>query len=161
MTQARENYGIDAPTAVHNSGCGRGLVAVAAARRVPQGKVTDVDIWQEIDLAGNTPDAIHANAKAAGVDDRLTVKTGDARSLPFPDESFDVVASRINGPILLWGPLVWRFSAIEPPRVRANERRFTPAVRAMARRDRIAWSARPRTRAGRRGRRFSAPSRPS
>ena len=147
-------------------GCGRGLVAVAAARRVPRGKVTGVDIWQEADLGGNSPDAIRANARAAGVEDRLSVDTGDARSLLYPDSSFDVAASMtaihnipdaegrraaiaeawrvtrpggqilvfdirhartyaaqlralgadvtLKGPILLWGPIGWRFSAVKP-----------------------------------------------
>ena len=147
-------------------GCGRGLVAIAAARRVPRGKVTGVDIWQEVDLGGNSPEAIRANAEAAGVADRLAVDTGDARALPYPDASFDVVASmtaihnipdaegrraviaeawrvtrpggqilifdirharryaaqlrdlgaevKLNGPILLWGPIGWRFSAVKP-----------------------------------------------
>jgi arsenite methyltransferase len=147
-------------------GCGRGLVAVAAARRVPRGKVTGVDIWQEVDLGGNSPEAIRANAQAAGVSDRLSVDTGDARSLPYPDASFDVVGSMtaihnipdaegrraaiaeawrvtrpggqilifdirhargyaaqlrslgadvtLKGPILLWGPIGWRFSAVKP-----------------------------------------------
>jgi arsenite methyltransferase len=147
-------------------GCGRGLVAIAAARRVPRGKVTGVDIWQEVDLGGNSPEAIRANAEAADVIDRLNVDTGDARSLPYPDASFDVVASmtaihnipgaegrraaiaeawrvtrpggqvlifdirhartyaaqlralgaevQLTGPILLWGPIGWRFSAIKP-----------------------------------------------
>jgi arsenite methyltransferase len=147
-------------------GCGRGLVAVAAARRVPRGKVTGVDIWQEVDLGGNSPAAIRANAEAAGVAGRLQVDTGDARSLPYPDASFDVVASmtvihnipdadgrraaiaeawrvtkpggqllifdirharsyatqlralgaevQLKGPILLWGPAGWRFSAVKP-----------------------------------------------
>jgi SAM-dependent methyltransferase len=152
--------------AVLDIGCGRGLVAVAAARRVPRGKVTGVDIWQERDLGGNTPEAIRANAGAAGVADRLTVDTGDARALPYADASFDVIGSMtalhnipgkagriaaiaeawrvtkpggqlliydirhartyaaqlralgaevvLNGPILLWGPLGWRFSARKP-----------------------------------------------
>ena len=152
--------------AVLDVGCGRGLVAVAAARRVPRGRVTGVDIWQEVDLGGNSPEAIRANAEAAGVADRLSVDTGDARSLPYPDASFDVVASmtaihnipdaegrraaiaeawrvtrpggqllifdirharryaaqlralgaevRLTGPILLWGPIGWRFSAVKP-----------------------------------------------
>jgi SAM-dependent methyltransferase len=147
-------------------GCGRGLIAVAAARRVPGGKVTGVDIWQERDLGGNTPEAILANAAAAGVASRLAVDTGDARSLPYPDASFDVVASMtalhnipdaagrraavaeawrvtkpggdilifdirharanakqlralgaevtLKGPILLWGPIGWRFAAHKP-----------------------------------------------
>ncbi|MEO7114469.1 MAG: class I SAM-dependent methyltransferase [Caldimonas sp.] len=148
-------------------GCGRGLVAVAAARRVPNGHVTGIDLWQEQDLAGNSPDAARVNAEAAGVAGRLAIETGDARSLPYADASFDVVASmtaihnipdaagraraiaeawrvtrpggqilvydirharayaaqlremgaspvRMSGPILLWGVLGWRFSAIRP-----------------------------------------------
>lgn len=79
--------------AVLDVGCGRGLVAIEAARRAPRGYVTGIDLWQEVDLAGNSPAAIQANAAAAGVADRLTVDTGDARALPYPDASFDVVAS--------------------------------------------------------------------
>jgi len=79
--------------AVLDIGCGRGLVAVDAAKRVPRGKVTGVDIWQERDLGGNSPRAIRANAEAAGVADRPTVDTGDARALPYADGSFDVIAS--------------------------------------------------------------------
>lgn len=152
--------------AVLDIGCGRGLIAVAAARRVPKGRVTGVDIWQEVDLGGNSPEAIRANAEAAGVADRLQVDTGDARALPYPDASFDVIGSMtalhnipdkagrtaaiaeawrvtkpggqllifdirhartyaaqlralgaeviLKGPILLWGPLGWRFSAVKP-----------------------------------------------
>ena len=74
-------------------GCGRGLVAVEAARRVPRGKVHGVDIWQGADLSGNSPDSIRANASIAGVSDRLVIDTGDARKLPYPDASFDVVSS--------------------------------------------------------------------
>jgi methyltransferase family protein len=57
-------------------GCGRGLIAINAARRVPKGKVTGVDIWQERDLGGNSPEAIRANAAAANVTERLTIDTG-------------------------------------------------------------------------------------
>lgn len=79
--------------AVLDIGCGRGLVAIEAARRAPRGYVTAIDLWREVDLGGNGPDAIRANAVAAGVADRLTIDTGDARALPYPDASFDVVAS--------------------------------------------------------------------
>lgn len=74
-------------------GCGRGLVAIGAARRVPQGTVRGIDLWQDVDLSGNTPTAFLANAEAAGVADRVEVDTGDARALPYPDASFDVVVS--------------------------------------------------------------------
>jgi arsenite methyltransferase len=74
-------------------GCGRGLVAVEAARRVPFGMVHAVDLWQAADLSGNSPDAIQANAAIAGVSKRMVVETGDARDLPYPDSTFDVVSS--------------------------------------------------------------------
>jgi SAM-dependent methyltransferase len=148
-------------------GCGRGLIAVDAARRVPNGKVTGIDLWRAQDLADNSPAGIRNNAEAAGIADRLTVDTGDARALPYPDGCFDVVASmtaihnisgaagrrtaiaeawrvtkpggqilifdirharkhaaqlraagavdvRMKGPILLWGPMGWRFTATKP-----------------------------------------------
>jgi arsenite methyltransferase len=149
-------------------GCGRGLLAIEAARRIPDGRVHGVDIWQAADLSGNSPDAIRANGAIAGVANRLMIETADARDLPYPDASFDVVSSMtaihniedtdgrckaisevwrvlrpggqvlifdirhareylrqlrdmgaINtslvGPIMLWGPLGWRFSATKPP----------------------------------------------
>ncbi|NIJ07368.1 SAM-dependent methyltransferase [Sphingomonas vulcanisoli] len=74
-------------------GCGRGLLSVAAARRVPSGSVTAIDKWQAKDLSGNTAAGVRANALAAGVADRVTVETGDACALPFADGSFDVVGS--------------------------------------------------------------------
>lgn len=148
-------------------GCGRGLVAVEAARRVPAGAVHGVDIWQAEDLSGNGPQAIRANASIAGVLSRLTIDTGDARNLPYADSTFDVVCSMtaihnikdvegrrkaiseiwrvlrpggqilifdirhaktylqqlselgamdtgIAGPIIMWGPLGWRFRATKP-----------------------------------------------
>jgi arsenite methyltransferase len=148
-------------------GCGRGLVAIEAARRAPLGTVHAIDIWQAQDLSGNSPKAILDNATAAGVADRLSIDTGDARKLPYSDESFDVVLSMtaihnipdaagrrnaiseawrvlrpggqilvfdirharsyfhqlreygaveatLKGPIVLWGPVGWRFIATKP-----------------------------------------------
>jgi SAM-dependent methyltransferase len=74
-------------------GCGRGLVAVEVARRVPRGQVVGIDLWQAEDLSENGPQAIASNARAAGISDRLRVDTGDARTLPYPDAAFDVVTS--------------------------------------------------------------------
>lgn len=75
-------------------GCGAGLVAIGAARRLTcGGTVHGVDLWRSGDLSGNGPDRIRANAAAAGVDDAVEVDTGDMRSLPYSDDSFDVVAS--------------------------------------------------------------------
>ena len=75
-------------------GCGRGAVLIAAARRLPRGRATGVDLWTK-DQSGNRPEATLANAAAAGVADRIDVRTGDMTELPFADESFDVVTSAL------------------------------------------------------------------
>ena len=79
--------------AVLDVGCGRGLLLVAAARRVPAGGAVGVDIWQQADQADNSPDAALANARREGVADRVTVETADMRALPCRDGAFDVVVS--------------------------------------------------------------------
>ena len=75
-------------------GCGRGLVAVGAARRLgPGGTVHGLDLWQARDLSDNNPTNAIANAEAAGVSDRLVIDTGDMRKMPYADGQFDVIAS--------------------------------------------------------------------
>jgi SAM-dependent methyltransferase len=74
-------------------GCGRGLLLVGAAQRLTTGKAIGVDVWLPKALTGNLPQAVLENAAIEGVADRIEVKEGDARKLPFPDESFDIVVS--------------------------------------------------------------------
>jgi ubiquinone/menaquinone biosynthesis C-methylase UbiE len=74
-------------------GCGRGLLLIGAAKRLTTGKAIGVDIWQSEDLSGNRPEATRANAQLEGVGERVEVRDGDARQLPFPDNTFDVVVS--------------------------------------------------------------------
>lgn len=74
-------------------GAGRGLMAVGAAKRVPDGRVIAVDIWRKEDLSGNSPEALEANARRVGVADRIEVRGDDARSLQLADASVDVVLS--------------------------------------------------------------------
>lgn len=78
---------------VLDAGCGRGLMLVAAARRLTTGKAIGVDIWQAEDQSANTPQGALQNAALEGVADRVSVETADIRALPYADGSFDVVLS--------------------------------------------------------------------
>jgi SAM-dependent methyltransferase len=74
-------------------GCGRGLLLIAAARRLTTGKAIGLDRWVAGALTGNRPQAVLDNARLEGVLDRVEVKQGDVRDLPFADDSFHVVVS--------------------------------------------------------------------
>jgi ubiquinone/menaquinone biosynthesis C-methylase UbiE len=77
-------------------GCGRGLMLVAAARRLTPGgagRAVGIDIWQAEDLTGNAQASTLENARREGVAERVEVKTADMRQMPFPDGTFDAVVS--------------------------------------------------------------------
>lgn len=76
-------------------GCGRGAVLTAAARRLTTGRATGVDIWSTHDQSGNAREVTVRNASLEGVADRVEVETGDMRTLPFPDGTFDLVVSSL------------------------------------------------------------------
>ncbi len=75
-------------------GCGPGLLLVGAAKRAPQAKAIDVDVWQRHVESGNKAARTLENARLEGVAERIEVRNGDVRNLPFPDSTFDVVLSR-------------------------------------------------------------------
>jgi SAM-dependent methyltransferase len=75
-------------------GCGRGLMLIGAARRLPDGRAIGIDVWQSADLSGNRIESTLDNVRREGVADRVEVRTADMRNMPFPDESFDVIVSR-------------------------------------------------------------------
>jgi ubiquinone/menaquinone biosynthesis C-methylase UbiE len=74
-------------------GCGRGLLLIAAAKRLTTGTAVGVDIWRPTDQTGSSPRVTLSNARAEGVQDRVAVRNADARDLPFGSSSFDVVLS--------------------------------------------------------------------
>jgi SAM-dependent methyltransferase len=76
-------------------GCGRGLLLIAAAKRLTTGKAIGIDVWHSVDQAGNRPAATWANARLEGVADRIEVRDADARNLPFADGTFDVIVSSL------------------------------------------------------------------
>jgi SAM-dependent methyltransferase len=80
---------------VLDAGCGRGLMAIGAAKRLKSGKVTGIDVWDASVLSGNSADAAKANAKLEGVADKVRFDTGDIRKLVYPEKSYDVAVSAL------------------------------------------------------------------
>lgn len=74
-------------------GCGHGLMLLAAARQLTTGHAIGIDVWSQVDQADNSAEATLENARLEGVLSRVEVLDADARKLPFPDASFDVVLS--------------------------------------------------------------------
>jgi SAM-dependent methyltransferase len=79
--------------AVLDVGCGRGLMLIGAAKRLPKGMAHGVDVWKWVDQSGNARAATARNARAEGVSEHVSIHDADARELPFPDRSFDVIVS--------------------------------------------------------------------
>jgi len=77
-------------------GCGRGLMTIAAAKRLADGEAIGVDLWRARDLTGNDPHSVEANAEAEGVAGKVMAIKSDARFLPFEDESVDVSMSSMT-----------------------------------------------------------------
>ena len=79
-----------APERVLDVGCGTGEGTLFLAREFPQARVRGVDLAEEM---------IRAAVAKVGLDPegRIAFKLGDASNLPFPDESFDLVA-QLNMP---------------------------------------------------------------
>jgi SAM-dependent methyltransferase len=79
-----------APERILDVGCGTGEGTLFFAREFPQARVRGVDLSEEM---------IRAAVAKVGLDPegRIAFKPGDAASLPYPDESFDLVA-QLNMP---------------------------------------------------------------
>src|SRR6476661_364207 len=76
-------------------GTGRGLLLIGAARRLTTGTATGIDIWSTKDLSGNSLARTQTNIDVEGVQDKVDLKSDDARKLSFPDATFDVVLSNL------------------------------------------------------------------
>lgn len=74
-------------------GTGQGLLMNGAAKYLTTGTSIGIDIWSSKDLSDNTIHKTWANAALEGVKDKVDIKNEDARSLSFPDNSFDIVLS--------------------------------------------------------------------
>jgi arsenite methyltransferase len=78
-----------------DAGCGRGVVTVALAQRLPEGSVVGVDIWRNRDQSGNSKRNALLNVQLLGLVGRVEVRDADVTRLPFPDASFDVVTASL------------------------------------------------------------------
>lgn len=74
-------------------GCGNAPLSIKIAKKFPTAKVTGIDSW------GKNWDyslqVCQKNAEIAGVSDRIEFKQGSALSLPFDDDTYDLVVSNL------------------------------------------------------------------
>lgn len=77
-------------------GCGRGLLLMEAAKRLPRGKAYGIDLWSLKDQSGNCLEKTMLNAEANGIRDRIELQTADMRHLPFSENSFDAVVASLS-----------------------------------------------------------------
>jgi arsenite methyltransferase len=74
-------------------GCGHGLLLIGAAKLLPQGRAVGVDLWSQVDQSNNSREATLKNAELEGVAERVSVRDGDMRKLPFADGTFDAAVA--------------------------------------------------------------------
>ena len=75
-------------------GCGSGALAIRLAKNYPSATVVGVDNWGS--QWGYSKALCERNAVAEGVGGQVTFSPASASSLPFPDESFDLVVSNLT-----------------------------------------------------------------
>ena len=75
-------------------GCGSGAVTIRLAQAYPNATVTGIDQWGRQWEYSKVQ--CERNAATEGVEGRVSFQQGSASSLPFPDESFDVVVSNLT-----------------------------------------------------------------
>jgi ubiquinone/menaquinone biosynthesis C-methylase UbiE len=79
------------PGRVLDVGCGSGSLTIAVATTAPGCTVEGIDSWGS-DWEYSQQQCEH-NARAAGVDDRVTFRQQSAAALSYPDATFDTVVS--------------------------------------------------------------------
>jgi SAM-dependent methyltransferase len=91
LLQRMEDW--DGKGKVLDIGCGNGPLSIQIAKRFPQSEVIGIDTWGtawEYSMA-----VCERNAAVENVDDRVRFQHGSAASLPFDDETFDMVVSNL------------------------------------------------------------------
>lgn len=84
---------LDGGETVLDLGCGRGAVLMAVAKRLSTGRAVGIDVWNSRDQSANSLQRTRRNALAEGVTGLVELYTADVRSLPFEDDTFDLILS--------------------------------------------------------------------
>lgn len=79
---------------VLDAGAGSGRSTLMVLLERPGSRVIAMDLYEGyFGILDNTPERLLANARLAGVEDRVTVKVGDIRDIPLEDSSLDAAVS--------------------------------------------------------------------
>ncbi len=76
-------------------GCGRGLLLAGAAKLLPDGHATGIDLWSNVDMGKNSAAATLHNLTLENVAARTDVLSMSAQAMTFPDAHFDVIVSNL------------------------------------------------------------------
>ena len=93
MTRIVGNIQWGGEEVVLDLGCGRGLAAVLAAKKLQGGYAFGVDVWSKARLSGNDPRSVLANADHEKVRSKVSAVKGLSAQLPLADRSVDVILS--------------------------------------------------------------------
>jgi arsenite methyltransferase len=94
-TELLEELALRGDEHVLDMGCGRGAVMASVAKLVPNGRVVGLDLWRTEDQSGNSAEVTRRNLAMEGIVERCELKTGDMLSMPFEDNTFDLVVSSL------------------------------------------------------------------
>jgi SAM-dependent methyltransferase len=90
MTMPTERFLASGAGNVVDLGAGSGRATLMVLMSRPRTVVTGLDRYTGFyGIVDNTPDRLRANARKAGVENRLRVQVGDMRELPFSNAQFD------------------------------------------------------------------------
>jgi ubiquinone/menaquinone biosynthesis C-methylase UbiE len=72
-------------------GSGTGRTAIQMAKRLTTGRLVGIDIWDTMELGGNSPERAYKNAEIEGVKGKVEFRFGNVLEIPFNDDVFDIV----------------------------------------------------------------------
>jgi ubiquinone/menaquinone biosynthesis C-methylase UbiE len=72
-------------------GTGTGRTAVRVAKNLTTGRLVGIDIWDTVELRGNSPEKAYKNAEIEGVKRKVEFRVGNVLKIPFSDNMFDIV----------------------------------------------------------------------